>query len=250
MSYHGAVRALLALWVIVGSSSMARAQSAADDWAPPDAGSRPTSGEASFLSGRTLGGGETFMAAALGWPGIWAHVELAPLALFNIGIRGSVLYGAPAFGLVAGAGGELALPMRIHLLGEGEIDIALRLAPEVALGEGRLFGEQSSVIYAGDLGVSSRLDGGLRIGWRLAERVTLLAGADLGVGISWVEGDRAHAIGVFTGVVGIEALMSRDTMLFAELVGGGGIAEAGSRAVPYYPDPAIFRLSLGLGYLL
>jgi hypothetical protein len=236
--------------LIVGVSTSAHAQTAEDGWAPPTDAPRPTSGTASFLSGRTLGTGEVLMAAALGWPGLWAHVELAPSSLVNVGVRGSVLYGSPVMGLVAGAGGELIVPVRVHLYGEGELDVALRITPQVAAGEGRLFGESASDIHAADLGISSRLDVGARLAWRATEQVTLFVGADVGAGVSWVDTERAHAIGVLTGTLGIEAMMSSDTMLFAEAVGGGGIADGGARAIAYYPQQEVFRLSLGLGYLL
>lgn len=237
--------------IAIGSVSVsARAQTAEDGWAPPTEVSRPTSGTASFLSGRTLGTGEVLMAAALGWPGLWAHVELAPSSTVNVGVRGSVLYGSPVMGLIAGAGGELIVPVRVHLLGEGDLDVGLRIAPQIAAGEGRLFGESASDIRAADLGLSSRLDVGARLAWHASEQVTLYVGADVGAGVSWVETERAHAIGVLTGTLGIEAMMSSDTMLFAEAVGGGGIADGGDRTVAYYPQQEVFRLSLGLGYLL
>lgn len=231
-------------------STRAAAQTAEDGWAPPTEAPRPTSGTPSFLSGRTLGTGQVLMAAALGWPGLWAHVELAPSSIVNVGVRGSVLYGSPVMGLIAGAGGELVVPIRVHLHGEGEIDVALRIAPSIAAGEGRLFGESASDIHAADLGLSSRLDVGARLAWRATEQVTLFVGADVGAGVSWVETERAHPIGVLTGTVGIEAMMSSSTMLFAEAVGGGGVAGADARTVAYYPQQEVFRLSLGLGYLL
>ncbi|AKF10521.1 hypothetical protein [Sandaracinus amylolyticus] len=240
---------LAALVLALGIASSARAQSAEDGWAPPTEEVRPTSGEASFLSGRTLGVGQVLMAAALGWPGLWAHVELAPDSTFNVGARVAVVYGSPVMGLVTGAGGELIVPMRVHLFGEGDVDLALRIAPQVALGEGRLFGEAEGV-RANDLGVSSRLEVGPRLGWRVAERVTVLAGVDAGAGVSWTNGEDVRAIGTFSATLGIEALMTLQTMLFAEVSGGAGVADGSGRAVPLYPQQEIFRLSLGLAYVL
>lgn len=244
--------ALLALSLAIATTlaAPARAQTAEDGWAPPTEAPRPTSGEASFLSGRTLGTGEVMIAAALGWPGLWAHVEISPSSIVNVGVRAGVVYGSPVMGLIAGAGGELTVPVRIHLYGEGDLDVSLRLAPELSIGEGRLFGESLSDIRASDLGMSSRLEVGARIAWRVAERVTLFAGADVAPGISWVDTENVHPIGVFTGTLGIEALMSRDTMLFAEATGGAGVADGGARLIGYYPQQEILRLSLGLGYLL
>lgn len=251
-SSEAAPRASLALLIALVAATLgaspARAQTAEDGWAPPTPESRPTSGEASFLSGRTLGGGQTLIAAALGWPGLWAHVELAPDSRINVGVRAMVTYGSPVMGLVTGAGGELAVPVRVHLFGEGEVDLALRIAPVAAIGEGRLFGEGEG-IRANDFGFATRLDAGLRIGWRVAERVTLLGGFDAGGGVSWTDGEDPRAIGIFTGTIGIEALMSLETMLFAELQAGGGVAQ-GRTGVPYYPQQEVLRLSLGLAYVL
>src|SRR5687768_6384965 len=110
----------VALLVSQGRPSIARAQSAEDGWAAPETATRPTSGEASFLSGRTLGVGQALMAASLGWPGFWAQLELAPDSGINVGVRGAVVYGSPVMGLVAGAGGELSVPIRVHVFGEGD----------------------------------------------------------------------------------------------------------------------------------
>lgn len=242
-----AVALALALALALGASP-ARAQSAEDGWAPPPTESRPTSGEASFLSGRTLGIGQTLVAAALGWPGFWAQVELALDSTVNLGVRVMVTYGSPVMSLATGAGGELMVPLRVHVFGEGDVDLAVRVAPQVALGEGRLFGEIEG-IRANELGVSTRLELGLRLGWRVAERVTLLAGIDAAPGLSWTDGEQPRAIGLFTGSIGIEALMSLETMLFAELTAGAGVAQ-GRTGVPYYPQQEILRLSLGLAYVL
>lgn len=241
-------RAGLSLLLIVGLliASSARAQTEADGWAPPE-GDRPTSGDASLLSGRTLGTGEVLIAAAIGFPGLWAHVEIAPSSDFNLGVRAGVLYGSPNMGLGIGGGGHLDVPMRIHLWGEGEGDLALRLCPRIAVGEGALFGE--SGIYAHVFGLSSRLDAGVLLGWHPDSRVTLFVGADAGIGLSYVEGTSVEPIGVFQGRLGVEGLLARDTMLFAELTVGGGLAPDRG-GLPIYPDRFALGLSLGLGYLL
>lgn len=236
----------LSLIVALLIASSARAQTEADGWAPPE-GDRPTSGDASLLSGRTLGTGEVLIAAAIGFPGLWAHVEIAPSSDFNLGVRAGVLYGSPNMGLGIGGGGQLEVPMRIHLWGEGEGDLALRLCPRIAVGEGALFGE--SGIFAHVFGLSSRLDAGVLLGWHPDPRVTLFVGADAGIGLSYVEGTSVEPIGVFQGRLGVEGLLARDTMLFAELTVGGGLAPE-PRGVPLYPDRFALGLSLGLGYLL
>lgn len=225
---------------------VAHAQTEADGWAPPE-GDRPTSGDASLLSGRTLGTGEVMIAAALGFPGLWAHVEIAPSSGFNLGVRAGVLYGSPNMGLGIGGGGILEVPMRVHLWGEGNGDVALRLSPRIAVGEGALFGE--SGIFARVFGLSTRLDAGVLLGWHPDPRVTLFVGADAGLGLSYVEGTSVEPIGVFQGRLGVEGLLARDTMLFAELTAGGGLAPDRVGA-PLYPDRFALGLSLGLGYLL
>lgn len=237
---------LLFLFVALLIASSANAQTEADGWAPPE-GDRPTSGDASLLSGRTLGTGEVLIAAAIGFPGLWAHVEIAPSSDFNLGVRAGVLYGSPNMGLGIGGGGQLEVPMRIHLWGEGEGDFALRLCPRIAVGEGVLFGE--SGIFAHVFGLSSRLDAGVLLGWHPDPRLTLFVGADAGVGLSYVEGTSVEPIGVFQGRVGVEGLLARDAMLFAELTVGGGLAPD-RVGQPLYPDRFALGLSLGLGYLL
>jgi hypothetical protein len=236
--------------VTVGAASPALAQTAEDGWAPPTETSRPTSGEASFLSGRTLGTGQVLMAAALGWPGFWAHVELAPDSALNIGVRAAVVYGSPVMGLVAGAGGELVVPIRVHVFGERDVDVALRIAPQISTGEGRLFGGADGTSLANQLGVSSRIELGALLGWRSTERFTMFFGLSAAPGLTWLEGQSVRAIGVFQGTIGVEALMSLETMLFAEVQGGVGVVDASGLAFTFYPQQEIFRISLGLAYVL
>lgn len=230
--------------------SRAHAQTAEDGWAPPTTSPRPTSGEASFLSGRTLGTGQVLMAAALGWPGFWAHVEVAPDSVINIGVRAAVVYGSPVMGLVAGAGGELTVPIRVHVFGEGDLDLSLRIAPELSMGEGRLFGGADGTSLANELGFSSRIELGALLGWRIVERFTMFFGASAAPGLSWLDGQQVRAIGVFHGTIGVEALMSLETMLFAEVQAGAGVVDGSGIAFAFYPQQEILRVSLGLAYVL
>ncbi len=209
----------------------------------------PTSGSASILSGRTLGSGQAVIAAALGWPGIWAEVALAPSSELNVHVRGTVLYGSPVMGLVAGAGGELAIPVRVHVLGEGNVDLALRLTPRVALGEGAIFGERTGL--GGALAGALVLDAHGVFGIQLDPSVTLVLGAGGGAGASFVEGSSEGITWVarVAGELGLEALMARDLMLFAHVE--GGYAFARDRAgLPFYAAREVLTVSLGLGYLL
>ena len=137
----------LALWLAAGVPSPAAAQD--DDSAervPPVAAS--TSGEASLQSGRTLGVGETMIGAAAGWPWIWAQVELGLSSAFNLGVRVAMLYGSPIMALEAGVGGELAVPMRIHLYGEGDLDLAAFITPAFAIGEAAATAGEGKVIIS------------------------------------------------------------------------------------------------------
>lgn len=251
-------RALLTIAVLTVVSLLAAAPRVlAQDVAPPASeGSAPlarvagpTSGAASILSGRTLGGGQTMVSAALGWPGIWAELALSPGSELNIHVRGTVLYGSPVMGLVAGAGGELAIPVRVHVFAEGAIDLALRLTPRISLGEGAIFGERMGL--GGALAGAALLDAHAVLGIAVDPNVTLIVGAGGGAGGSLVDGSSIGAAWVarVAGELGVEALMSRDTMLFAHVEGGWGFAP--DRAgLPFYPARERLGVSLGMGYLL
>lgn len=209
----------------------------------------PTSGAASMLSGRTLGSGRAVVAAAAGWPGVWGELALAPSSELNVHVRGTFLYGAPIMGLVEGIGGELAVPVRVHVLGDGQIDLAIRMTPRVSVGEGRLFGERE--------GLGGALAGGLVLdvhgvlGFQLDPNVTLLAGLGGGAGGSVVD---HSSLGIawtarLAGELGLEALVSRDFMLFVHVEAGYGFAP--DRAgLAFYPAREVLSVSLGAAYVL
>lgn len=240
-----------ALVVSAALAGRARAQTEEDGWAPPVAASdRPTSGDASLLSGRTLGEGEVLLAAALGWPGFWAHLELAPLSTVNVGIRAGVLYGSPVMGLRVGGGGELSVPIRVRLWGERDTDMALRLTPCGALGEGLLFGQDPPSTFAGELGWMARLDAEVVFGWHPDPRVTFFFGAGAGGGVSGVpRAGNVEGIGRVEGTLGVEGLLARDTMLLFEAKLGYGLARDYSGLV-FYGDRFVLGVSFGVAYLL
>lgn len=192
------------------------------------------------------------VAGAAGWPGIWVLAEHAISSTFNLGIRVGLTYGS-LMALAAGVGGELAIPMRIHLLGEGDIDLALYLEPAFTVAEGASVGEISTV-YSGELGWSGRLELGGLLGFHVGEGLTLLVGVGGFIGHAHVPaaGDPT-IIGAILGKLGIEGLISRDTMLFAVAEGGIGFADDAGRGAAFF-DPGlasvVMRLSLGLAYLL
>lgn len=243
--------------VLVSAAPIALAQDGdrspeVEDDLPPVA-SRPTSGEASLLSGRTLGVGETMVAGAAGWPGIWALVEHALTSSFNLGIRAGVTYGSPVMGLDPGVGGELAIPMRIHLLGEGSVDFAVYLEPAFTGAEGASVGKAGTG-FSGDFGWSSRLELGGLLGFHVAERLTLLVGLGGYIGFTHVpSAGGPSVVGGALAQLGVEGLISRDTMLFAVLGGGVGFADDPGPGDPVF-DPGltspILRISFGLAYLL
>lgn len=220
------------------------------DLPPPTA--RPTSGEPSLSSGRTLGVGEVMIAGAAGWPWIWAQAELALTSSFNLGVRAALLYGSPIMSLEPGVGGELSIPMRIHLYGEGDVDVAVFATPAFTLAEGAAVGE-GLTSFAGDLGWSSRLEAGGLLGFHAMEGLTLAfgVGGTLGFVHTPAVGD-PEVVGALFGRFGVEGLISRDTMLFALAEGGVGFAPRRGAGAPLFRAsfPPILRLSLGAAYLL
>lgn len=241
-------------WLAVALGVLAlgvASSAAAQDPDPPPVRARPTSGEPSLSSGRTLGVGETVIGAAAGWPWIWAQLELAPTSSFNLGIRAAILYGSPIMALEPGVGGELSAPMRIHLHGDGDFDLAAYVTPAFTFAEAAAVGE-GGTIFGSDFGWASRLELGGVIGWRAMERFTVLVG--LGGQIGFVHTPALGDPEVIGGVIarlGVEGLISRDTMLFAVAEGGLGFAPArGGLALFRDAFPPILRVSLGVAYLL
>ena len=250
LSVLGLLVSLVSLMSLRAAPAMAQ-DDALDDI--PIASQRPTSGEASLLSGRTLGVGEVMVAAAAGWPWIWAQVELALTSSFNLGIRPALIYGSPFMALEPGVGGELAVPMRIHLYGEGDLDLAAFITPAFAIGEAAATAGEGGTVLAGDLGIGSRLELGARLGFRAMEGLTLLVGAGGDVGFVYAEAaGAAEVIGAAFLQAGIEGLISRDTMLFALIDGGIGFAPSRGAGFPLFREsvPPLLRISLGVAYLL
>ncbi len=247
------MRWLLAL-AILALASPVRAQETSSpapadesaDYAPPT-GDRPTSGDASLLSGRTLGTGEVMLAVFAGWPGVFAQLELAPSSTFNIGIRAGFLYGSPLMGLVTGIGGELAVPMRIHVWGERDVDIAIHVQPVLAMGSGSLFGELGTP--QNEFGYGVRVDLGARMGWQVDPRLTFVFGADGGGGIAGVATTDVAGIGMILGLVGAEVLIARDFMLFFEAQGGYGFAPFRA-GIAYFPAREVLRVNIGAAFVL
>ncbi len=236
--------------VVVGAATLpatARAQDDSDDSDDDYPTDRPSSGDMSLFSGRTMGNGEAALAAGLGWPSIWAGIWLSPSSVLDFGIRGHVYYGSPVESLTTGAGGGLTIPVRIHLFGKDTFDLAIRLEPELVLGEGRLVGQDA--VAGGYFGLGVVVLGGFLAGAQVSDRVTLSFGiaGEGGFLTSPAAGATASSgFGGLVGQLGLEALMARDTMLFVHVEGGIGFA-----AEVLFPDgQEILRASLGFAYLL
>jgi hypothetical protein len=244
------MRAVLIATLLLMSSG-ARAQQPGEIEAPPLA-DRPTSGEASMLSGRTLGTGEVMIGAAAGWPWIWVQVELAPTSTFNIGIRAALLYGSSIMALTPGVGGELSLPTRIHLHGDENVDISVLVNPVLVLSEGAVTGEVQPSVFASSFGISTRLEAGGLFAIRPVERFTINVGVGAHFGFVYTpDAGGPEAVGAAWARLGFEGLISRDTLLFAEIDGGIGFAPT-RMGLPVFGQnvPPLLRVSLGVGYLL
>lgn len=204
---------------------------------------RPTSSVMSLWSGRTLGNGQAAIAAGVGWPGLFVEFALAPSSRLNIGGRLQVNYGSPLMGIGSGIGGDAQVPIRFHFFAREDLDLALAIRPGFTFGQGALVGQKGA--FSNDFGWAGRLDAGLLLGAHTSDSVTLTVGVLGGGGVSGVSGVGLEAFGNFYATLAIEIVVSRDTMLFALLEGGYGIARS-----ERFDTNAIFRLWLGLAYEL
>lgn len=205
---------------------------------------RPTSGDLSILSGRTTGIGETALAAGIGYPGLWAAVCLAPSSTFNLALRGAVLYGPPVMGFREGIGGEISVPMRLHVHGEGEMDVSIAATPSFFIGPGALAGQNGT--FKDDAGWGVQLQVGGLLGLQLTEATTFVAGASIAPGyVTTPDAEASDLVGTAVATIGLEALPSRDTLLFIVTESGYGLAPT-----DLFQTHFVFRLWVGLAYLL
>ncbi|MEM1418287.1 MAG: hypothetical protein AAGH15_25555 [Myxococcota bacterium] len=214
------------------------------------ADSRPTSDDASLRSGRTLGNGELLVAVTAGWPGVEGEVLFSPSSRFDVGPRLSLLYASPFLGFATGLGGELSLPMRLHLYGKRDVDVALAARPLFVIGDGALVGQEG--IFADDRGFGVGAEVGARVGLHLGDAFTLGLGASATLAyVSTPDADAAGGGGGSDGIVGVvtaqvlaEALLSRSTLLLADLRAGGG----GHTGDGLFSSRAHLQLALGVAY--
>jgi hypothetical protein len=233
----------LALW-----ASPAWAQSREDGWAPPEV-DRNTSGAISLASGRTLGESEIVLAGGVGWPGAWVGAEYGVTSQVSLGARVGGDWGSPVMGLVTGGSGELLVPLRVHVFGEGMFDLALRAAIALAVGEGRALGEENSPRLSAQVGAAGRFELGARLAIQPLEVLTIALGVDASAGFAVIDPDPAHPHGLFVGTLALEGLVSRSLMLFGEIGAGAGVTEDRIGA-PYFPHREIFRGTFGMAFLL
>jgi hypothetical protein len=190
---------------------------------PVRAQDRPTSGDMSVSSGRTLGIRTSVLSAGIGWPGLWAQFDTGLSSRFTLGVRVTALYGSSIMGLGTGIGSEVGVPLRLHIYGHEDLDIALTLRPSVVFGQGALVGQLNT--FANDFGFGLRAEAGVVLGMRLSQAVTFVLGVNGGPGYGSVpDAGQDRLLGTLRSNIGIEGLMSRDTMLFLLLEGGYGFA--------------------------
>jgi hypothetical protein len=200
--------------IAVASAGPARAQVAGEITVTPPAGNPSWSATA----GETLGSGNSVVLGEVGWPGISAQYSRGLDEKSDIGLRASFLYGfeGTTNGLV---GMNLAVPYKRNLSNDGKIAVAIHADPGVTLygNNGLLFG------VGGPVGVVA--------GYKLDDKLTLDAGADIPVLVSF-----ANPSGVLFGPqvgVGAEYAFDKDMAVtfrsrvgpeFAIVSGGSGSA--------------------------
>jgi hypothetical protein len=207
---------------------------------------RPTSGDPSVLSGRTLGNGEVVIAVDAGFPGVRATAVFAPSSRVNVGARGAFLYGSPYMGIGTGVGGAFEAPMRFLVFAHERIDLSVTLTPRLVLGRGRLVGQKG--FFDDDFGLGAGAAAGARAGFRLGDRITLTTGLEAELAFITVTGEGSpggKAIGVFTGVFGLEALLDSDIVLTLEATAGYGVAPD-----VLFDGHGVIRIFAGVAFLL
>jgi hypothetical protein len=214
-------------------------------WTPSARADGPTSGDLSVIGGRTMGSGEISVAAGAGWPGTWGQIQFAPRSTLNVGVRATVLYGSPILGFGTGIGGEVSMPVRKHLLGKGRWDLAMTARPLVITGRAALVGAEDS-LFEDDFGWAALFEKGLVAGWQATDAVTLVMGVMTTSGAVGIpEANRTRFAFQALGVLGLELLLGRDTLLFLQVEGGGGTS--GSEV---FPHQGIVRAHVGFARML
>jgi hypothetical protein len=203
---------------------------------------RPTSDALSLISGRTVGNGEVVISAGLGWPGFFAEILFSPSSTFDLSLRGHVDYGG-LIGTATGVAGGLSVPMRLHVYGADDIDVAIAARPFALFGEGAIMGEEG--VFADDFAYALGLEAGVRAGFHVSDAATLTVGAAGLFAWTNVKGAGGGAVGGGAPLVGVEANFNRSTLFFAELLLGYAGAPENR-----FSRQMWMRLALGIGYRL
>src|SRR5690606_37841899 len=130
---------------------------------------------------------------------------------------------SPIMGLQLALGGELSVPMRIRLLHRSTNDLALRVAPRVVLGRAQLVGVEGPQREKFGYGVG--VAGGLRVSHFFLSKITLTWGVEGSIDVAG--GPRlpeSELLGSVYGVLGLESLVSRASLVFIEAQAGYGFA--------------------------
>lgn len=206
----------------------------------------PTSSSLSVVGARTLPNNTQLVAAEVGWPGAYAAFHLAAGSRLSLAIRGGFTYGSPFMSFATGVGGALEVQGRLHLYGHDSIDLALCLAGGGVIGEGSQVGETGT--FNNDLGYGGYIDPGLLASFAASRTLTLTGGVFGSIAYVTVP-DRniepSHLLGGVGVKLAVEALLSRDLIMFTQLTAGTGLREQGQ-----FNNPTLLRLSLGAAYAL
>jgi len=206
----------------------------------------PTSSVISVVGARTLPSGSTVVAGELGWPGAFASLHASAGSSLSLSLRGGLVYGSPFLSFATGLGGQLEAGGRLHLYGHDNIDVALSLSLGGAVGEGALFGERG--FFNDDLGYGAYAEPGLLASFAVDRSLTLTGGIVTSIAYVSVP-DRniepSHMLASAGVKLAVEALLSRDLLMFVQLTAGAGLRETDQ-----FDNGTLLRLSLGAAYLM
>lgn len=206
----------------------------------------PTSSVISVVGARTLPSHSTLIAAEAGWPGAYGAVHFAVGSRLSVAVRGGVAYGSPFMSFATGIGGQLEAQGRLHLYGYDNVDVALSLAGGGAFGEGAQFGETGT--FSNDVGYGGYVEPGVLASFAASRTLTLTGGV-VGTLAYVTVPDRnvspSHLLGGVGLKLAVEALLSRDLVMFAQLTAGAGMREEDQ-----FNNATLLRLSLGAAFLM
>jgi hypothetical protein len=206
----------------------------------------PSSSSISVVGARTLPSNSQLIAAELGWPGAYAALHMAAGSRLSLAFRGGLNYGSPFMSFAAGLGAQLETQARLHIYGHDNVDLALSLAAGGVVGEGALAGETGT--YKDNLAFGAYVDPGLLASFAASRALTLTGGVFGSFAYVTVP-DRniepSHLLGGVGVKLAVEALLSRDLIMFTQLTAGAGLRESGQ-----FNNHTVLRLSLGAAYAM